>query len=103
MNLQNCHNMVFVGLSDSYEMFYQALRRCWRFGQTSEVNAYLVVSNMEGVVLENIKRKDNDSEKMKNEMLKYTKESVKNNLEQTRVIKTDYKPNTRMEVPQWML
>lgn len=33
LNWQKCHNMIFVGLSDSYEMLYQAIRRCWRFGQ----------------------------------------------------------------------
>ena len=32
MNWQNCHTMIFCGLSDSYEQFYQAIRRCWRFG-----------------------------------------------------------------------
>src|SRR5574344_1003747 len=29
MNFQSCHNMIFTGLSDSYEQFYQAVRRCW--------------------------------------------------------------------------
>lgn len=33
MNFQHCADMAFVGLSDSYEQFYQAVRRCWRFGQ----------------------------------------------------------------------
>ena len=38
LNFQSCRNMIFVGLSDSYELYYQAVRRCWRFGQTREVN-----------------------------------------------------------------
>ena len=44
MNFQNCHRMVFCGMSDSWESYYQAVRRCWRFGQESPVEAYVVVS-----------------------------------------------------------
>ena len=44
MNWQNCHNMIFTGLSDSYEQYYQAVRRCWRFGQKQAVNVYIVIS-----------------------------------------------------------
>ena len=47
MNWQNCSNMIFVGLSDSYEMLYQAIRRCWRFGQTQPVDVYMVISEQE--------------------------------------------------------
>ena len=102
MNLQNCHNMAFVGLSDSYEQFYQAVRRCWRFGQNKPVYAYIVISALEGVVLENIKRKEKDSEKMKTEMLSYTEESVKNNLNSVTRVKTEYNPNIQMRLPAWM-
>ncbi len=38
MNWQNCHNVIFVGLSDSFEAYYQSVRRCWRFGQKECVN-----------------------------------------------------------------
>ena len=50
MNWQNCHNMIFTGLSDSYEQFYQAVRRCYRFGQKKPVNVYIVISAKEGCV-----------------------------------------------------
>lgn len=69
MNWQNCHNVVFFGLSDSYEDFYQAVRRCWRFGQTQEVHCYIVTSSNEGAVTENIKRKEGDAAKMADEMV----------------------------------
>ena len=49
--------MVFVGLNDSFEQLYQAIRRCYRFGQKKEVYVYLISSELEGVVLENIKKK----------------------------------------------
>ena len=57
MNFQHCHNMIFVGLSDSWEQYYQAVRRCWRFGQTKQVNVYIITADIEGMVIENIKRK----------------------------------------------
>ena len=54
LNFQKCHNMIFVGLSDSYELYYQAVRRCWRFGQKNEVNVYLRIGKREGAIKENI-------------------------------------------------
>lgn len=57
MNFQHCHQMAFVGMSDSYEAYYQCLRRCWRFGQKHTVNAHIVVSEAESIVVENVRRK----------------------------------------------
>jgi len=70
MNWQHCNNIAFVGLTDSYEEFYQAVRRCWRFGQQKPVAAHLIVADIEGAVLLNIKRKENDAAKMAQEMVK---------------------------------
>jgi len=64
MNWQHCASVVFLGLSDSYEQFYQAVRRCWRFGQKRPVNCYIVTAENEGAVTANIKRKEADHEKM---------------------------------------
>lgn len=58
MNFQNCHQMVFVGLSDSWESYYQSIRRCWRFGQTESVDAFVVVSELEQQIVNNILRKE---------------------------------------------
>jgi superfamily II DNA or RNA helicase len=69
LNFQSCHNVVFLGLSDSYEQFYQAIRRCWRFGQKSEVDCYIVTSTAEGEVVKNIKRKEADAQRMAEEMV----------------------------------
>jgi DNA modification methylase len=69
MNFQHCANVVFLGLSDSYEDFYQAVRRCWRFGQEKEVHCYIVTSSNEGAVTENIKRKEREAAKMADEMV----------------------------------
>lgn len=60
MNFQQCHRMVFVGLSDSWESYYQSIRRCYRFGQTQPVDAYIVVSELEQQIVDNIRRKERE-------------------------------------------
>ena len=101
MNWQNCHNMIFTGLSDSYEQYYQALRRCWRFGQKEQVNVYIIISAKEGCVKENIERKQTDFLKMQSEMTELTKEITKKELKSTCRISTPYEPHTTMILPQW--
>lgn len=101
MNWQQCHNMIFVGLSDSYEAYYQALRRCWRFGQTEEVNVYIVISAKEGCVKENIQRKEQDNIKMQKAMIELTKEITKKELKQTCRISTPYNAEIEMKLPEW--
>ena len=64
MNFQHCHNMAFVGLSDSWEQLYQATRRCWRFGQKHPVNAWIITSDAEGAVVKNIERKERQATEM---------------------------------------
>lgn len=101
MNWQQCHNMIFVGLSDSYEAYYQALRRCWRFGQTEEVNVYIVIAAKEGCVKENIQRKEQDNIKMQKAMIELTKEITKKELKQTCRISTPYNAEIEMKLPEW--
>jgi superfamily II DNA helicase RecQ len=60
MNFQQCHRMVFVGISDSWESYYQAIRRCYRFGQQREVEAHIVVSDLEMQIVENVRRKETE-------------------------------------------
>lgn len=101
MNWQNCHNMIFTGLSDSYEQYYQALRRCWRFGQTEQVNVFIIISAKEGCVKENIERKQKDFLKMQAEMTELTKEITKKELKRTCRISTPYEPKEHMVLPTW--
>lgn len=58
MNFQHCSRMAFVGLSDSYEGYYQCIRRCWRYGQQRPVDAWIVVSDRERLIVENVRRKE---------------------------------------------
>lgn len=69
MNWQACNNMAFVGMSDSYESFYQATRRCWRFGQTKPVDVHLIYSEHESAVIENILRKESDHKAMQDALV----------------------------------
>lgn len=64
LNLQRCARVAFVGLSDSFERYFQAIRRCWRFGQEREVNAYVVTATSEGAVVRNIERKERQAGEM---------------------------------------
>jgi superfamily II DNA or RNA helicase len=74
LNWQHCANVAFVGLSDSWESYYQAIRRCWRFGQHNPVHVHVVSSDIEGAVLSNIKRKEDDAAIMAQEMLEHMKD-----------------------------
>lgn len=76
MNWQHCHQMAFVGLSDSWEQYYQAVRRCWRFGQTHPVDVYCIAADTEGAVVSNLKRKDAAAETMAGAMAAHTKDAV---------------------------
>jgi hypothetical protein len=58
LNLQHCHKMAFVGISDSWEQYYQGIRRCWRYGQRHPVDVHIVVSEAEQQVVENVRRKE---------------------------------------------
>lgn len=61
LNWQHCARMAFVGLSDSYEAYYQAIRRCYRYGQTRVVHAHVVLSDLEGQIAANIARKEREA------------------------------------------
>lgn len=70
MNWQHCSKMIFVGLSDSWEQYYQAIRRCWRYGQKKDVDVFVVCADIEGAVVANIERKQQQADQMADEMAK---------------------------------
>lgn len=74
MNFQNCHRMAFIGISDSWESYYQCVRRCYRFGQTEPVTALIVVSKQESEVWENVQRKDAEATKMSERLVEHVRE-----------------------------
>ena len=102
MNWQNCHNMIFVGLSDSYEAMYQAIRRCYRFGQKFPVNVHIVTSAAEGSVKANIERKEAQAEFMKKNMVQHTKEILEQDIRGAVRIVIPYNPQVDMLIPEWL-
>jgi hypothetical protein len=102
MNFQNCHKMVFCGISDSYEQFYQAVRRCWRYGQKSPVDVHIIISEAELNVLDNIKRKQADMDLMQSKMVALMRDVTMSEIKHTTRITTDYIPQKTMEVPEWI-
>ena len=88
-------------LSDSYEQYYQAVRRCWRFGQKKPVDVYIVISAREGCVKQNIERKQADCEKMRRAMLEQSREITKKELQSTCRIAMVYDPKSAMHLPDW--
>lgn len=102
MNWQHCANMAFVGLSDSFEQIFQAIRRCYRFGQTKPVNVYMITTSREGAVAENIKRKEADFKKMVAEMVKYTKDITSASIRSTERDVAEYEAKKSIIIPKWL-
>lgn len=74
MNFQNCHNQIFASLDFSFEGLYQSIRRSYRFGQKNEVNIWIITTDTMINVLDNIKSKQLNFEKMQKEMSNATNE-----------------------------
>lgn len=91
MNWQHCARMIFVGLSDSFEQYYQAVRRCWRFGQTRRVVVHVITGSREDMIVENIKRKESEFKSMQENMISQTHELCRANIEHAVQSRVDYK------------
>lgn len=102
LNWQSCHKMHFIGLSDSFESYYQAVRRCWRFGQKHEVDVNIYTSDLEGSILQNIKRKERDYINMFNVMKDNTKKYVIENIKSHEIIDSNYNPMVNIELPLFL-
>lgn len=102
MNWQICNKAAFVGLSDSWEQFYQACRRIWRFGQERPVDIHIFIEEREGAVLKNIQRKEEKAKAMIEAMVIHMKEITKQELECSKRTTIEYKPDKDMRLPTWI-
>jgi SNF2 family DNA or RNA helicase len=102
LNWQHCHKMIFVGLNDSFEQLYQAIRRCYRFGQTKPVQVYLVSSVLEGPVLENLKKKELMAEQMSQEMVEQMRDFTKKEIRNLSSEKTEYTATKVLTIPAFL-
>lgn len=102
LNLQNCHNMAFTGLSDSFEQVFQAERRCYRFGQKHNVNVHIVTSEAEGNVKLNQERKERQFLTMIDELIVFTKKFTLEELKAVENKALDYQPIEKMILPKFI-
>jgi hypothetical protein len=102
MNWQHCADTGFVGLNDSFEQFYQAVRRFWRFGQQNPVNAHVIASELEGATVANIKRKEADADRMAAAMVMHmadlSSEAVRGSVRGT----PNYNPTVPVTIPAFL-
>lgn len=101
MNWQHCHNVVFVGLSYSYEQFYQAVRRTWRYGQTQTVNVHIVSTPQEESIRQAILRKQVQHYDMKAGIAGAMQEFTRANLTEEKT-RDRYDATQRIKLPTWL-
>lgn len=95
INLQNANNMIFVGMNDSWETFYQCIRREWRFGQKHPVNVYIVMTNLERQIYDNVMSKEKIANRMTTELITRIKKYEEMELSQMTTIEIE-KPKTKL-------
>lgn len=102
MNWQHCADTGFVGLNDSWEQFYQAVRRFWRFGQTKPVNCHIVAADTEGATVANIQRKEEDADRMAASMVLHMADlssmAIRGSVRDT----PNYNPTLAVELPKFI-
>jgi hypothetical protein len=102
LNFQHCHHVIFVGASHSYERTYQAIRRCWRFGQKHKVTVSMVRADLESAIVENYRRKEADAAKMAIEMTAHVGDAVRMEVRGLSREFNPYQPSVRMSLPSWL-
>jgi DNA modification methylase len=73
MNFQNAHRMAFFGLSDSWEMWYQCIRRQWRYLQKFPVDVHIIIADIEGAIYHNVMRKDAQAKRLRDGLIRHIK------------------------------
>lgn len=97
LNWQHCARVGFVGLSFSYESFYQAIRRCWRFGQVRPVQCHIVMADTERAIYDVVTRKQGDHNQMKRQMMAAMKRASA-----PRLRLPEYVPDHIAPLPEWL-
>lgn len=101
LNWQHCARTVFMGASHSYEETYQAIRRFWRFGQSRQVEVFVIRAETEQAIVDNYQRKVVSAQTMADRTSEFIRDAV---ISQVRGVKrewNDYAPSVAMRVPSW--
>jgi len=101
-NWQHCAHMAFVGVTDSWESYYQAIRRCWRFGQKRPVKVHVFSSVLEGAVVANLKRKEEQAKQMADEASAITSAAVRRNVIGSQRTVNEYREDQKI-TPNWTM
>lgn len=99
LNWQHCNKMIFVGVTYSFEKTYQALRRSWRFGQTKDVNAYMITAESEGEVLKTLQEKELLHQEMQASMNKAMRVHGLAKTDHRSAVQ--YESLVEMKIPKW--
>lgn len=102
MNWQSCCNTAFLGMSDSFEAVFQSTKRFHRHGQKNEVHRHMIISEAEGSVLQNIRRKETEFMDMIAEMVEHTKRMSIENIHKLAHSKIEYNPQHKIQLPSWV-
>lgn len=101
MNWQHCAKMAFVGLSDSYEQYYQAIRRCYRYGQKRPVTAHIILTDREEEIYANVLRKEREASDLAAELISNISEFEREELHAPSA-RHDYEPTRELVLPAWL-
>jgi hypothetical protein len=97
LNWQHCARMAFMGLSFSYENYYQAIRRCWRFRQKRAVEVHVICADTEASIWDVVSRKSGDHEYMKAEM-----SAAMARAHRSSEVLSNYRPQMEASIPKWI-
>lgn len=101
LNWQRCARMAFVGIDDSYESYYQAVRRCWRFGQARPVEVHLFATALDQAILDNLDRKAADAAAMADALSAETRDAVHAEVRGAAPMRDAYAPTKAIRLPKW--
>lgn len=102
MNWQHCADTGFVGLNDSFEQVFQAIRRFWRFGQTKPVTVHFIAAETEGAVVSNLRRKEADAERMAAAMVRHMADLSSLEIRGSVRAVPDYNPTQPIVLPHFL-
>jgi hypothetical protein len=102
LNMQNAHHMAFFGLNDSWETFYQAVRREWRYRQPSPVDVHIILSDAEADIYRNVMRKDAMAKRLREKLVEAVQHYERNELGIDTSIHVEYNPNVDFILPAWI-
>jgi hypothetical protein len=102
LNLQSCARMVFVGLGYSYELYYQCIRRCYRFGQTRPVAAHIVLTDVEKPIIANVRAKERTAAATTSGLVAAIAQQNRRELFAGTSKADSFEPTIPLTVPEWL-